>query len=419
MAKIFVSIASYRDPELLPTLESLLSNATNPDDLTVCIAWQHSLEDGWDRLDQYLNDLRFRIIDIPYQEAKGVCHARSLIQQFYTNEDFYLQLDSHHRFSKNWDVVLQDYINYLRVKGHKKPILSAYLPGYFPKNDPDGRNIEVWGLNIDRFMPAGVPFLRPYHVEKWETMKEPFPTRFLSGHFIFTVGQFVKEVPYDPHLYFHGEESSLAGRAYTNGYDLFAPHKPIIWHEYTREGKTKHWDDSQDWADRDKASYTRFRKIFDMDEGSCTPCQRKALGLFGLGYERTLEEYERYAGLKFKTRQIHQETINYVLPPVKGDYESGLATKHKVCIDVYKGALLETDYDSFVIALLDKNDNDVFRLDADELEIKSFFELDQNDKFIHIWREFESSERPHSWRVWPHSKSKGWCERIQNPIGYE
>jgi hypothetical protein len=81
--------------------------------------------------------------------------------------------------------------------------------------------------------------------------------------------------------------------------------------------------------------------------------------------------------------------------------------------------LLETDYDSFVIALLDKNDNDVFRLDADELEIKSFFELDQNDKFIHIWREFESSERPHSWRVWPHSKSKGWCERIQNPIGYE
>ena len=419
MAKIFVSIASYRDPELLSTLESLLSNAVNPDDLTVCIAWQHAKEDEWDKLDQYLNDPRFRIIDIPYQEAKGVCHARSLIQQFYTDEDFYLQLDSHHRFSKNWDIVLQDYINYLRVKGHKKPILSAYLPGYFPKNDPDGRNIEVWGLNIDRFMPAGVPFLRPYHIEKWETSKEPFPTRFLSGHFIFTVGQFVKEVPYDPHLYFHGEESSLAGRAYTNGYDLFAPHKPLIWHEYTREGKTKHWDDSQDWADRDKASYARFRKIFDMDDVPCSPCQRNALGSYGLGYERTLEEYERYAGLKFKTRQIHQETINYALPPVKGDYESGLATKHKVCIDIYKGALVETDYESFAVALLDKDGNDAFRLDANELEIKSFFEVDQNDKFIHIWREFESSERPHSWRVWPYSKSKGWCERIENPIGYE
>jgi len=419
MAKIFVSIASYRDPELLLTLESLILNAANPDDLTVCIAWQHSLDDEWDKLDQYLSDPRFRIIDIPYQEAKGVCHARSLIQQFYTDEDFYLQLDSHHRFSKNWDVVLKDYINYLKVKGHKKPILSAYLPGYFPKNDPDGRNIEVWGLNIDRFMPAGVPFLRPYTINKWKDLKEPFPSRFLSGHFIFTVGEFVEEVPYDPNLYFHGEESSLAGRAYTNGYDIFTPHKPLIWHEYTREGKIKHWDDSQDWADRDKASYTRFRKIFDMDDVPCSPCQRNSLGAYGLGYERSLEQYEKYAGLKFKTRQIHQETINYALPPVKGDYESGLATKQKVCIDVYKGALLETDYDSFAVALLDKDMNDVFRLDANESEIKGFFELDQNDKFIHIWREFESSERPHSWRVWPHSKSKGWCEKIENPIGYE
>ena len=35
MAKIFVSIASYRDPELLPTLESLLTNAANPENLTI------------------------------------------------------------------------------------------------------------------------------------------------------------------------------------------------------------------------------------------------------------------------------------------------------------------------------------------------------------------------------------------------
>lgn len=419
MAKIFVSIASYRDPELLPTLKNLLENAANPEDLTICIAWQHAEEDEWDVLDEYKEDPRFLILDIPYNEAKGVCDARHKIQEYVTNEDYYLQLDSHHRFDKNWDATLKDYLHYLIAKGHYKPILSSYLPGYFPKKDPADRNIEVWGLSIDRFMPAGVPFLRPYNVDNWRELKEPFPTRFVSGHFIFTVGSFPKEVPYDPNLYFHGEESSLAGRAYTSGYDLFAPHRPVIWHEYTREGKTKHWDDSKDWADRDKTSYARFRKIFDMDEVPCSPCQRRALGVYGLGSVRTLREFEEYAGIKFKTRQIHQETLDNKLPPVKGHFESGLASKHKVCIDLYKGALPETDYDSFAVALLDEAGADVYRRDMSSIEFEGLMKIDPNDKFIHIWREYESVNRPHTWRVWPHSASKGWCDKIENPIGYE
>ena len=42
---IFIQIASYRDPELVPTLDSLFDNAKFPNDLMVCIAWQHSTED--------------------------------------------------------------------------------------------------------------------------------------------------------------------------------------------------------------------------------------------------------------------------------------------------------------------------------------------------------------------------------------
>ena len=113
MSKIFVSIASYRDPELLPTLHDLISNAANPNDLVICIAWQHSKKDKWDTLKKYKNDTRFRIIDIPYEESKGVCWARAKIQEQYQGEDYYLQLDSHHRFIKNWDVELIDMVNYL------------------------------------------------------------------------------------------------------------------------------------------------------------------------------------------------------------------------------------------------------------------------------------------------------------------
>jgi hypothetical protein len=419
MAKTFVSIAAYRDPELLPTLKDLLSNCSNPDDLHICIGWQHSHEVVWDTLDEYKNDSRFTIIDVDYKDAKGVCWMRKRIQDEYRGEEYYLQLDSHHRFSKNWDITLKDYIHYLQSKGSLKPLLSAYIPGYFPKTDPEGRVDEVWGLNIQRFMPSGVIFLEPHHVDNWKELKEPFKARFISAHFIFTLGKFVKEVPYDEHLYFHGEESSLAARAYTYGYDLFSPHRPVIWHEYTREGKKKHWDDSSDWSERDSKSYARYRKLMGVEEG-CTPCQRKQMGaLHYFGTERTFEQYEKYAGLRFKTRQIHIETKNNDFPPIKGDYESGLTNTQKYCIDIYKGSLTESDYDSLVVAFLDEYGQDMFRKDADQNEIKTLLNSDSNDQFIHIWRTFDHVKKPHTWRVWPHSESKGWMERIEQVISYE
>jgi len=67
MYSIFVQIASYRDPELKPTIKSLLKNAAYPDNITICIAHQYSDEDKWDNLNEYKNDGRFIIIDIPYE----------------------------------------------------------------------------------------------------------------------------------------------------------------------------------------------------------------------------------------------------------------------------------------------------------------------------------------------------------------
>jgi hypothetical protein len=42
---IFIQIASYRDPELRPTLKDLFDKADEPDTLHVCICWQHKEED--------------------------------------------------------------------------------------------------------------------------------------------------------------------------------------------------------------------------------------------------------------------------------------------------------------------------------------------------------------------------------------
>jgi hypothetical protein len=415
MSKIFISIASYRDPELIPTIKSALENAKKPNNLKFGICWQH---DETESLDEFKDDSRFKIINVPYDESKGACWARSLIQDLYTNETYYLQLDSHHRFVKDWDDILIKMFNSLKKKGHKKPLLTSYLPSFDPKNDPNNRLQECWGLEFDRYLPEGPIFIKPHTIDNWRELKHPTPARFLSAHFIFTLGQWAKEVKYDPYFYFHGEEPSLAARSYTHGYDLFHPNKIIIWHEYIRNNKTKQWDDDKKWNDKNKISYSRYRSLHGM--GGELPDTLMDLEKYGWGKERTLEEYERYAGVKFATRQVHRHTAEYKpLPVPQENFEENLLNKIKVCIDVYKGSLIENDYTTFVVAILDEKGNDLYRQDCNKSEITSLFNVDPNDKFIHIWREYTDNQQPTSWRVWPYSESKGWCERIENVIKYE
>ena len=92
---IFVQIASYRDPELENTVRDMIANADRPEKLRFGIAKQYSEEDGFDKLQEFRGDDRFRILDIPHTESNGACWARHLIQQLYKNETYTLQIDSH------------------------------------------------------------------------------------------------------------------------------------------------------------------------------------------------------------------------------------------------------------------------------------------------------------------------------------
>ena len=120
--KIFISIASYRDPQLLLTLRDCIAKAKHPENLVFSICWQ---KDENDSLEEFSQDKRFKIIPIPYKESKGTCWARSRIQDNYTNEKYYLQLDSHHRFVEHWDEKCINMIKQLQKKGHKKPLLTG------------------------------------------------------------------------------------------------------------------------------------------------------------------------------------------------------------------------------------------------------------------------------------------------------
>ena len=406
MYSIFVQIASYGDPELIPTLRSLIKNAKYPEELTICIAHQYSESDKWDSLEEFKNDARFIVIEIPHTESKGTCWARNQIQRHYNNQHFTLQLDSHHRFVKNWDVKCCDMFFRLRSKGVARPLITSYLPSYDPKNDPKHRTKTPWGMSFDRFTPDGIALFLPYYIKK--NTKQPIPARFYSGHFAFTIGAFCREVPHDPLLYFHGEEISIAVRAYTWGYELFHPNKIIAWHEYTREGRTKHWQDNLEWDKLDQSSKTRVKTLLKIDDQKCTPCAKRAMKGYDLGPMKSLSWYQDFAGINFKQRTVQQSTLDNKPPMFRTE------VYHKIFrykITISSKQLKEDDYTFVAVIFEDENKTQLYRKDILPDQIKHWKGL----KEIIIESEF-MGQYPKNYIVWPYSAAKGWTNQITGAV---
>ena len=416
--KIFVQIASYRDPQLVPTIKNMIENAKRPKNLVIGICRQYHPEDGFDSLEEYSKDKRFRVTDVLYSDSKGVCWARNQVQQLYGGEEYTLQIDSHMRFEKDWDDTLIKMVKQLQKKGFEKPLLTGYVSSFNPENDPAERIKEPWRMVFDRFIPEGAVFFLPETIPGWEKLKEPVTARFYSAHFAFTVGQFSTEVQHDPEFYFHGEEISIAARAYTHGYDLFHPHKVVVWHEYTRKGRTKQWDDDKTWGQKNSHSHLTNRKLFGMDGET----QEGHDGPYGFGPVRTLTEYEKYSGILFEKRAIDKHTLDKNYPPnpynfeTEEEWKGSFCMMFKHCIDIGYSQVTETDYDFWVVAFHNDKDETLFRKDADKNEIAGF--MIDPDKYCKVWREFQTDEMPSHWVVWPHSESKGWCDRITGQLSH-
>ena len=60
--KIFISIAAYRDPEIIPTIKDAIAKASCPENLTFGVVWQALPED--EEITKQLKELPCKIIEI-------------------------------------------------------------------------------------------------------------------------------------------------------------------------------------------------------------------------------------------------------------------------------------------------------------------------------------------------------------------
>lgn len=417
--RILVHLPAYREPELVPTIKDALANAKYPERIHFGICRQYNPDDKFDNVDEFREDPRFKIFDMPSVEAKGLPYARAIInEQLLTDEEFVLQLDSHHRFIKNWDVELIKMYDGL-VKDGYNPILTGYLPLYDPFNDPEGRTMEPWMQEAASFYPHGTIFIRPVGMPNWQDLKGPFPSRFMSGHFSFGPNRWAKEIRHDPDIYFSGEELNLTVRSFTHGYDLFHPHKLVIWHATMREERNNMlvWDDQNRagnpmWWKQQDIGRSKIRQLLRTEDNGFD------LTGYDLGTVRSLRDYEKYAGIHFKKKSFQKYTVDRQFPPNpiiedEQEWEDSFMFSFYHLVNIREGQLYFKDYDFILVAFDDENGNSINSKFLKDHEIAEFL---KNGTPIHYEEMFMTDKKPSRVVYWGHSETRGWAERVEEQI---
>ncbi len=294
MNRIFVAIASYRDPECQWTLKDLFESATHPQRILVGICWQFDPES-----DQSCFTLpnprpeQTRVIKVGLNETRGACWAKSQALSLRNGEEYVLLIDSHMRFAPGWDVEMIDMLTSI---DNPQAFLSTYPAGYEPPNQRRFSTPRLAPVKFfERIMSQNSVLLE---------MPRPMESSLVAGGYLFGFAEMFDQVPYDPHIYFIGEEITHAARYYTHGWDGYTPHKCLIHHYYSRKTATKHWqDEKESWSRLNRISYQRVRHILQI-ERSADPEVLAEIKRYDLGSKRTLASFQAAIGVNFSALLI-------------------------------------------------------------------------------------------------------------------
>ena len=300
LPRIFVSIASYRDSEGPATVTDLFARAAHPERVFAGVLWQVIPGDDDDCVGGEAPAGHVRSLTVHASESLGACWARHrILTELRRDEDYVLQIDSHMRFEPGWD---DAFIAMLQRCPSPRPVLSSYPVPYQLPDRLGERRIPV--QIAKQFSDQGGLLLHSRALPYECRPRAPLPSAFVGAGCIFAPAAAFDEVPYDPLLYFQGEEITLAVRLWTHGWDLFTPDDVLLYHDYSNDrGRPRHWSDNRDWATLSTRAHARLRCLLARELPADAEAVRD-IARYGLGTRRTLEEYECFADLDFRRRTI-------------------------------------------------------------------------------------------------------------------
>ena len=278
---IFINIASYRDPLCYKTINSIYENAKWPDNIRIGLC----IQDIFHKCETNEYSRYIKTIKLNYTSAKGPTWARYLCNTLWDGEEYFLQIDSHTSFVKNWDSDIINMLSYLP----KKSIITYYPPNIGSPGNIKNITVHTISAHINE---------RNHIISKSKRVPstdKPHAAYFISCGFLFCKSQFIIDVPWDPYLpyLFQGEESLLTMRAFTNGWVLFHPCHAVCYHYYYRKNEPRFWTDLYKYYTLYNPLSNKRAKYFLKLENKDTKYPNIYLyeEVFGPGYTKSINEW--------------------------------------------------------------------------------------------------------------------------------
>ena len=306
---IFVSIASYRDKQCHGTLKDLYDKAKYPKNIRVCIC------DQWKEKDELCGTIKkykdnITTLKLASTEARGPIYARALINTHYHDEKYFLMIDSHSKFDKDWDVNLISQIKELQKKSfhphakysHSLPyprqdkdkvVITSYVKDYKDRNND--LNFQLCKTINSSDFPAQFDSVAKRNKDKFKQQM------YIAGGLCFTIGEFVCDVRFPASLagIFNGEEIYLSLTAYCKGYDVFSQKRNCIYHNYNLDGRKQY---TQDNAEQQKTLDVKSKNnLLDLLYKIKLNCTKG----------RTRERFWKLIGWNRKTKKIDPKVENF------------------------------------------------------------------------------------------------------------
>ena len=298
---IHVLISAYRDKLCGRTLFELFHYAAKPELVSVGVVEQYR-EGDVRCLERYcelmkdagkacLHQERIRLKVMAAGTADGPMHARSFSGELLRDEEFCLQVDAHTTAVNNWDLRL---VAEWEKTENEFGVLSTYMQRTEDmKNRDIGSNINNWFevpimCNTERGSHGMARNSQAYAAH---LLTKPLRSCFWGAGLSFGKCHMEKRVPHDPFTQgvFDGEEFTRAIRLWTHGYDVYAPSRSLLFHDYTvAQSDPKKWHNEKS----PEKAYSRLRGFLGLPDS--TP---EDMGVYGYGKARTKEAFEEMCGL--------------------------------------------------------------------------------------------------------------------------